>query len=1066
MIFQHELLKSLRQNIKRTAIDNGKERISYSRLLHRADKITAYLLQENPEKETMVGILLTDRYDFICSVIGAMNARYVFVPLDGSLPEKRLSAVLRDLNLRYVISAAHHPGVAVVTGLPFIKLLYIENIAEEAGERGEDSPPDQIIYPEYDRDDSLYIYFTSGSTGIPKGIVGKNSSLLQFLQWEINTFHIDEQARVSQLISPYFDACLRDIFVPLLTGGTLCLPADKEELLIPEKLVTWVDEQRISLIHCVPSLFRVMNNKELLSPLLFKDLRQVLLSGEKILPAELAGWYAVFGTRIQLANLYGATETTMIRSCYKISPADTSLVRIPIGDPIDATQLLVAREDLTPCGPLVTGELYIISDFISKGYLNAPELTHEKFLKLREAGTNGAATSVNGAGSAVTAAANAFRTGDKARILPGGVIDLLGRSDRQIKLRGMRVELDEIEQVLLQAAFIENAVVTLRTGEAGVESLIAFVIGGRELAGDFDLAGAARDHLKSSLPEYMVPPDIIGVREFPLLSNGKIDHSKLLNSVTTQAVIAPANALEEQILSIWKGILGDKAVSAGDSFLSIGGNSISLMRLIGKLYKEFNVRVTLGEIFNNLTIQQQAKLIGRSLKDDLLVIPRASLKPGYSLSSAQERIYYAYTLNKDSIAYNLPMAWKITGPAHKSKIQEALRALIHRHESLRTEIRFAEGRLLQVVRESVDFTLEEIESGGRGTEAAIRGFIRPFDPGKAPLIRAGIICGPNKEELLIIDMHHLICDGMSQQYLLSDFLKFYQNRVPAPLALQYKDYAEWECTYKKTEEYIRHREFWLKQFEGAIPTLALPTIQAPGEVISDEGETIRFDIKKRLAGPLMEALKKEDITEFSGWFTLFYLFLAQLTGQNDIVIGINAAGRIQDELDGVVGMFAKTLPIRCPLREKTSFRSLAKIVHTSLLQAGSRQIYDLADIQRELNRDREVPIKNLFDVMFVYLDFNGKKQETADTVFRAHPLAINTSKYPITLFAAEDAASYSFRLEYSSAFFTESDAVLLMTQFTSLVSSIAADIDQPFFNYGDKGMSSFSLEEDTISFNL
>lgn len=1051
MIFQHELIKSLRKNIKNTAIERGEEQISYSRLLNRANKITAHLLKENPEKETMIGILLQDRYDFICSIIGAMNARHVFVPLDGALPEKRLSTVLRDLNLQYVISSKDSPGVTLVAGLPFTKLFYIEEIAEDQGEERDYALQDAVTYPEYEMNDSLYIYFTSGSTGNPKGIVGKNCSLLQFLRWEINAFHIDEQSRVSQMISPYFDACLRDIFVPLLTGGTLCVPVDKEELLIPEKLVSWIDQHRISLIHCVPSLFRIMNNNELLSPALFKNLRHILFSGEKIVPAELAGWYDIFGIRIQLVNLYGATETTMIRSFYKISPEDTGLVRIPIGSPIDDTQLLVAREDLTPCSPLVTGELYIISDYISKGYLNAPELTHEKFLKFQP-GANAPAT--------------AFKTGDKARVLPGGKIDLIGRTDRQIKLRGIRVELDEIEQVFLQAAFIKNAVVTQRTGEHDAESLIAFVIRNKDTREDFDIAGAARGHLNSSLPEYMIPSDIIEVREFPLLSNGKIDHKKLFDGLTKQSIIAPANALEEKILSIWKEILGDKPVSTEDNFHSIGGNSISIMKLIGKLYKEFNVRVTLGEIFNNLTVRQQAKLIGQSMKDDLLVIPKTSKKSGYRLSAAQERIYYAYTLNKDSTAYNLPMAWKITGPGHKRRIQETLRALIHRHESLRTEIKFVEGKLLQIVRDSVDFDLEEIQCGHHGVEEAIRAFIRPFDPGKAPLIRAGIISGTNKEEMLIIDLHHIVCDGMSQQYLMSDFLKLYQGRPLAPLALQYKDYTEWEYTYKKTEEYVRHREFWLKQFEGPIPGLALPTVQAPDENISDEGETMRFEIKKRLVSPLMEALKKEDITTFSGWYTLFYLFLAQLTGQNDIVIGINTTGRSQEELEGVVGMFAKTLPIRCPLPEKTSFRDLAKMVHKSLLQAVSRQIYDLSDIQRELNHYRDVPIKNLFQVMFVYLDFDNNKQEMADTVFKAHPLKIKTSKYPITLFAAEDAETFSFRLEYSSACFTVSDADILVTQFTSLVAGVTNDIDQQFFKYQDKDMPSFSLEEDTISFNL
>jgi amino acid adenylation domain-containing protein len=1047
MIIQKELIKSLQINGDKTAIECDGQSISYAELYGLANKVTRFLTQQKLEKETVVGVQLSDRPALISAMIGILNARCVFVPIDPLLPPHRFRTIVQELNLRYLITS-----VGAVTKLPDGEADAPERFYVEDVFAGPDAAAAGIESPGYEADDSVYIYFTSGTTGTPKGIVGKNCSLMHFLQWEIETFAINGPNRFSQLISPYFDAFLRDVFVPLLTGGTICIPPGQEDFLSPEKLTAWIDETGVHLIHCVPSLFRVFNNG-LLTPQHYKDLKYVLLSGERIIPAELANWYQVFDTRIQLVNLYGPTEATMTKSCYRISPSDVTAIRIPIGKPISNTEFFIANEELKPCNTLVAGDLYIVSDYLTKGYLNSPGLTQEKFIRLN-----------TGAGQ--PAAVNAYKTGDKARRLINGMFDLLGREDRQVKLRGIRVELDEIEAVLVQAAFVKNAVVVKHTYENGDEALIAFIIGSGTLPVAGTLRDAARLHLQSHLPAYLVPAEIFEVGEYPLMSNGKIDYKALLRYTTQHEVVAPANPVEAKLLTIWQEILGDKPISVEESFQKQGGTSLSVMRLLGRIYKEFNVKVSLVELFTSPTIRKQAELIKRAKKDGLLVVSKAAAKPAYHTSAAQQRIYYQYETNKESTAYNLPMVLQIKGAYDQDKIEATLQSLIRRHESLRTEFAFEEGTVLQSVQSSVPFRVEAGESEGENIQAVVGDFVRPFDLGSAPLFRGKVVSTPAQQHFLLIDTHHIVCDGISQVKLAAEFLKIYNGQAPDPLRVQYKDYAEWEHNYRATGEYMLHREFWLKQFEGKVPKLDLPTRYAGSDATTDAGGEVAFEIEKQTLGPLLRVLQEEEVATSSLLYSFFLLYLSQLTGQDDLVLGMTTSGRMQQETEEVVGMFAKTLPVRHRIDVNLSFRQLLKAVHARLIEARSNQVYDLSDIVSEINNSRSVHVAALFDAVFVFLNFENQDALPGAGTFSTVPYQVGATKYPLLLFASETPGSFRFRLQYSSLYFTRPDAELLVTHFKSLVRKSAENAETILLNWMDEEFDNCPSGEDDIVFNL
>ncbi|WP_394751327.1 amino acid adenylation domain-containing protein [Spongiimicrobium salis] len=1049
MIFQNELIKALESGKDDIALTHDNIQIPYSQVLRESNKIVHFVQCLALPKETRIGIFLPHKIHFIYSVLGIVNARCVFIPLDPDLPKERLKKICKNSSLEHVITSKNLAD-RFLENNENIEIHFIEEILNSMCN-------EELQYPDYNANDSLYVYFTSGSTGQPKGIVGRNASLLQFLKWEIRTFKLGKGIRVSQLISPYFDAFLRDLFVPILAGGTLCIPKETEDFFSPESLIPWLEDSGVNLIHCVPSVFRIFN-QPYLTPNHFGSLKHVLLSGEKIIPSELKGWFSIFENQIQLVNLYGTTETTMIRSYYEIRPEDVHKNRIPIGKPIDDTALKIYDSKEKELGMLMPGELYIISEYMTKGYLNNEALNKEKFVLLQSGTDKGK---------------RAFKTGDTARMLAGGIVELLGRKDKQLKINGIRVELEEIEKCILMLEAVKSVLVLNKEEKGnpdipGKMIICAFVTLHDKNSQQSKIEKEIEEHLKNLLPKYMIPAIVKLMDEFPLLANGKLNTKELLNSLeSTSHYVAPKNPVEEKVVSIWKDILGDKQVSTQDSFQSLGGNSLDIMRLIGRIYKEYGIRVSLNELFNNLTVEKLSKLLKTANKNDLYRISKAEEKEYYPLSSAQERMYYNYVLNKNSIAYNLPMAWKVQGDFSIQKLQRAVNLLIERHESLRTRFEFKEAAYIQCIAKETAFEVEHFHDiEDTEIEEVITKFIRPFDLEKAPLMRCGIIQTVSEQHILIIDTHHIICDGISQTNLYNDFLRLYKEENLSPLEIHYKDYAEWEYSFRKTADYIAHREFWLKAFEGGVPELDLPISGMEKDTISDAGNTLFFEIDKTTLKPLTTFLEQEELTTFSGHFSIFYLYLAQITGQNDLVIGINTSGRIQEEVENTIGMFAKTLPIRYEMDINDTFKAFVKKVQKYLIEANEKQIYDLADIVKELNENRETPLTELHKVMFVFQNFAKAKERIDNAKFSSFEFENKTSKYPLTLFADEIDGAMYFRMEYAKAYFTQKDAEHLVSGYKALMKVVCENPDKHlnfFFSNTDK---SVQRDQETISFNF
>ncbi|MCP1132760.1 non-ribosomal peptide synthetase [Paenibacillus polysaccharolyticus] len=576
---------SLYQN--QCAIEYQTRHISYSELQSKSNQITHWLRNENIETGSFVGVSVHDRFILIAAMIGIWNAGCVFVPLDADYPNKRLESMIEAAELKVIIVEHIESRFAMIQERG-VRLLEATNSNLEILANTE------ILHSlEYDEDDAVYIYFSSGTSGLPNAIVGRNKGLLHYTDWEINEFDLMGGKKVSQLTSPSHDPFLRDILVPLLSGGTICIPESKSVLLYAEKLMTWIEESEVQVIHCTPSLFKNMNmfkqDREY-----FKSLEYIFLAGEEISPKKLKNWYETMGTHVQLINLYGPTETTLAKLFYKIKPQDVHRARMPIGLPMSGARAVIVNEELQVCTDGTKGEIIIRTPYRSLGYFNNENLNRIRFIQNPFSELEGDWV---------------YRTGDMGRLLPDGNIEFMGRKDRQVKIRGHRVELNEIEHTIMATGLVKDVAVIAKDMPSGDLMIVAYVIPNFRSPDETSYSFEKyKKSIENILLEPMIPSYFFELLEFPLNENGKIEYSALPAPDLVE-YDPPISQYEKEIALIWEEILEIELVGRNHAFLQLGGNSINIMNMIAKIYEKYEVDLTLEVIFENSQLSEIARYV-------------------------------------------------------------------------------------------------------------------------------------------------------------------------------------------------------------------------------------------------------------------------------------------------------------------------------------------------------------------------------------------------------------------------------------------------------------------------
>ncbi|UVM52697.1 MULTISPECIES: non-ribosomal peptide synthetase [unclassified Pseudomonas] len=575
-----------KQHPERIALSSVGKEITYGALDQWSDAIAAELRSRLASTIGPVIILSSEPMQVIAAVIATMKEALVFVPLDPQTQPARLLKAIDSADPIAILCDPNGAAIAKELGLPSA----IESI-EIGALRALDTPLQDSR--EEDPEGASYIYFTSGSTGEPKGILGRLKSIAHFARWEARAFNLDESVRCTQFTTPAFDAFLRDIFTPLNIGGTVCLPPDRNLIADGERLVGWLDEAAVTLMHTTPAILRILLKTLQARSQRPKTLARVCVAGDVLLPVDVKRFFDVFGTSVELINFYGPSETTMIKLFHRVRAEDAERASVPVGKPIDGCRVLILDNRQKPCGIGMIGEIYIRTPFKSLGYYQRPDLTSEVFVS----------NPVSGDPDDLV-----YRTGDLGRMLDDGELEFIGRRDRQIKINGIRVELGEIENSFHEHPCVRDIAIVERKLDEGANGLIAYIVASPEVPED-----ELRRFMNDRLPTVMIPRHISFLPILPRTVTGKIDYSALPDitpQVTDSAqYVAPQTPVEVTLASIWRELMQIDTPSITANFFSVGGHSLLAMQVLSRVEAAFAISVALRDFLDDPTIRGLAAKI-------------------------------------------------------------------------------------------------------------------------------------------------------------------------------------------------------------------------------------------------------------------------------------------------------------------------------------------------------------------------------------------------------------------------------------------------------------------------
>jgi len=1031
----------------KAAINQGGTITTYRDLEAASNNLANFLIAGGAGRGTMVAILVDERRAVITSMLAVLKAGGVFVPIDPATPGRRLQMMIEEVAPGWIITERKTlrqlPAELVSAATRVICLDAPGGLAEAPFplapfvEKADVGRPAVASEP----DDRAYVYFTSGSTGRPKGIVGRLKGIDHFIRWEIEALGLSEGCRVSQLTTPSFDAFLRDVFTPLCCGGTVCVPDSRETVLDARRLSDWLDLEEIELIHCVPSLFRSLLNAGL-SASYFQSLRYILLSGEPLLSADVGRWMDVFGDRVQLVNLYGPTETTMTKFFYFVTAADRERRSIPIGKPMPGARALLLGPDGKACPPGLVGEIYIRTPFRTLGYLHQPDLTAQVFVQ----------NPFNPDPMDVV-----YRTGDLGRALEDGNFEFLGRKDNQVKVRGVRVELGEIENQLLGHPAVSDVAVVDREDEAGVKSLYAYVVLQQEVG-----SSELREFLAAALPEALIPSMFIALDELPRTLTGKIDRRALPapdaeRSGFNTAFAAPRSLTEELLAGIWCELLGLQKVGIHNSFFEVGGHSLLATQLLSRIRSAFDVELPLNRLFETPTIARLAASIeeGRRQSDlptsqPIRRMPRNGHPP---LSFAQQRLWFLDRLEPGNPAYNIANALLLTGRLDIAVMARVINEIFRRHESLRTTFPTVDGRPVQLISPVVPVPLPIFDLTGIPEELrlrererlAVQEAVRPFLLSRDPVLRVLLLRTGEEEHVLLLTMHHIVSDAWSSGLLLREWALLYNafaNGRPSPLPeleIQYADFALWQREWLEGDFKEVLLSFWRQHLAGMPPYLDLPTDRPRPSLPSFRGSVELLHLPRAVRDELAALGRSASTTLFMNLLTAFHILLARYAGQTDIVIGTPTASRSRVELEGLIGFFVNPLVLRVDLSgDPTVDEALRRVRHT-VLESLAHQDLPFEMLVEDLRPVRDTSRAPLYQVAFGLQNVPSAKFEVANLNLRSLGHVGTAAKLDMDFNLGETLEGLGGSLEYATDLFDATTVRRMLRHFERLLDSLLKD---------------------------
>jgi amino acid adenylation domain-containing protein len=1034
----HDLFDQMAEQFgNQPAIDNGARRITYSALQTEVGRLRSVLSSVGVAESSIVGVFLSDPIGIVTSILATLKAGGVFCPLDPSFPEKRLQVMFETATPKWCItnSQSVEKLQQVVAGLPSPpEIIRIDDLP---------APARASFETHHSKGDApCSIYFTSGSTGKPKAILGRLKGIDHFIKWEIETVKAGPGTRVSQLASPSFDGFLKDAFVPLCSGGVVCAPESRDIIFDAWSLADWLDIEQVEVLHCVPSLFRSLLNEKLNSRY-FEAMKCVVLTGEPLYPADVKRWLDIFGERIKLFNIYGTTETSLSKFAYEVKPEDVARPAIPVGKPIKGSAMMVIDELGRPCGVGDVGEIYIRTPYRSFGYYGEPALTRQVFVQ------NPFSDDPNDI---------VHKTGDYGRLLKSGDLEHLGRRDQQVQIRGVRVELGEIENLLRAHEAIADVAVIDRDDAEGNKILIAYVtmVNG-------DGTEALRQYLGERLPETMLPSAFVALDQLPRTLNGKIDRKSLpsLEAIQAEREIgdsAPRGPIEEIVAGIWCEVLKLSAVRRDDNFFNLGGHSLLVTHAILRVRETLKVELPIRSLFEAPTIVEFAELIQKQINEGnsgaLSPIERVSREDELPLSYAQQRMWFFEQLASGSASFHIPLGVRFKGHLNQVALAQTFGEIIRRHESLRTVFPAVFDKPVQVIQEPkrLDFPLVDLrllpadKREGEALRLAQEETLRTFDLANGPLLRPTLMRLAEDDHIIICTMHHIIADGQSFEVVIAEMSQIYAALIagrPSPLpevTVQYVDYAAWQRQWLQGVELETRLNYWRKQLADAPARMSLPQKQTRRKVQGFKGARQELKLSAGLVAGLKDLTRRESMTLLMTLLSGYVLLLNRYTGDEDIVVGSTYANRERPEAEKLIGILANTLVFRLNLTGAESFRGLMKLVREMCLDAYGHQLS--TEVLREDFALRGEERERLFDVWFQFEREEREKLEMPGLETEWYRVHQQEPKFELSLMLSEVKDEIVGILEYDTDLYYDEAMSEMVKSYIRLLERAVANPDE------------------------
>ncbi|RPK07111.1 Malonyl CoA-acyl carrier protein transacylase [Bacillus subtilis] len=983
------------------AVVYGDDKLTYQQLNERANQLARLLRKKGLCREQVVGIVFDRGIDTLVAIIAVLKAGGAYLPIDAEYPKERIEYMIQDSSAQVLIVQdqglipANYTGVSVV-------------MDQSQCYQGDVSNLQNIN--EYN--DLAYIIYTSGSTGKPKGVMIEHQGVCNLcLNADILGYEIG--SRALQFASISFDASVFEIFFTLLSGATLYM-AQKELLLSKADFIPWLKKNEIEIIPFIPpSVLKLFTYEALPS------LRTILTAGESCSFDLIQRW----GHNRTFINAYGPTEATV---CATLAICDPSDETVSIGRPVWNKKIYILNENLQvqPIG--VPGELCIGGDGLARGYVNLPELTERQFVD-----------------NPFIPGEKIYRTGDLVRWLPNGNIEFLERIDDQVKIRGHRIELGEVNKALLQHPVINEAVVAVKTDKNDEAYLCAYIVADK----DWKVA-EIRKYLGLVLPQYMMPSVFMDIKKIPLTSNGKLDKKALPEPLDMLGDISkyspPTNRMERILTEIWSEVLGIEKVGIDDNFFELGGHSLKAMMVVSRIQKSMGVAVSLRELFGASTIKDLSKILNKTERKSYNLKP-IEKREYYPISSAQRRMYIVHHLEgqNSSTNYNIPLVFEVSGSIDIKRLQRAVNVLLNRHEALRTSFHLSDEEIVQKISNDVTAEIVVIESNHEDKEDIIDSFIQPFELSIAPLFRVSVARLDTNKALLMIDMHHIISDGVSTDIFMQELIKIYREESLPELHIQYKDYAVWQQSLEYKNQLEKQKSYWLSNLSGNLPILEMPLDYKRPLMQQFEGETYEFEIDRNIHQKLKVLSLKHDTTLFMTMLACYNILLSKYSGQEDIIVGSPIAGRPHPDLESIIGVFINTLAFRNFPQSTVTTSEFITSVKNQVLDAYENADYPFEELVDKLDLRRDLSRHPLFDTMFILQNMDMGEVEIPDAEIEYYNWEWKNAKYDMSWVAYEEEDSIQISIEYSTSLFTRETIERMSKQFIYIIEQVVEKSDLP-----------------------